>query len=928
MSKPNIKIKILNSEKKSKKVEMNINKNSEKNYKSLTNFLNAHRITKEDVNKGKEITHTTMDPRGKYNISGKEDKVEFYKLYKKDIKANKKITLVEQHSQYSPILIDLDFRFELDNGNGICTRKFNDEHVVKVIEIYRNEIEKYFKINNNDKLKAYVFQRENPYIPIDHKTAKPKNYMKDGVHIIFRDIITSPDIQYIIRENVIKEAKQCNLFKDLKLTNSLSDVFDKAVINSAGWMMYGSVKPGCKSYKLTKIYDENFEESKTNISKSLYNFFSIRKTEKKKTPFSKEGEEIIDGYNKKINIKQIKKQKKQTKSGIYNIEEIRALVNLLTVERATNEFTWKQVGWCLYCIDSENDELLDIWVEFSKQYEHFKDETECETEWHNMKNKNLNMTIGSLKYWAKLDNPVEYAVLKSFELRQFVEKSINCTNYDVARVLYEICKDNFVCVAIKKNIWYEFKNHKWGEIDSGVTLRRKISNQMVNEYIKVIAEYNIKSEIQDGDDDDIADEKEKYAKMATKFVNLTYQLKTTAFKDNIMKESKELFYDKDFFNKLDTNLDIVGFENGVYDLNLGEFREGRPDDYLSLSTKINFIPIDELDKKIVDEVNEFMSQVFVDEEIREYMWRCLSSYLQGHNPDEKFHIWTGNAGAGKSKLKELFVNTFGEYCINFPITLLTGKRAKSNAATPEIAQSRGKRFGYFDEPDQGEKINVGIMKGMTGGDIISARGLYVDKIEFKPQFKLILLCNDKPEVPAHEDGTWRRICVVEFLSTFVDKPEKKNKYQFKRDGKMSIKMEKWQGTFMTLLLEKFKEYQTMGLAPPSKINEFTNEYQKASNTFIEFLEEHVELENKENKEDEEVAIKDLYADLKDYCEESGTRMPYKFNSSAFGKYVENTYKKHGVKIKKKHFIGLKYKKNKDNEKIIDSDNNSQCDFEN
>ena len=58
---------------------------------------------------------------------------------------------------------------------------------------------------------------------------------------------------------------------------------------------------------------------------------------------------------------------------------------------------------------------------------------------------------------------------------------------------------------------------------------------------------------------------------------------------------------------------------------------------------------------------------------------------------------------GKSKIEELFVNAFGEYTIKFPITLLTGKRAQSNSATPEIAQSKGKRFGYFEEPSQNEK---------------------------------------------------------------------------------------------------------------------------------------------------------------------------------------------------------------------------------
>ena len=110
------------------------------------------------------------------------------------------------------------------------------------------------------------------------------------------------------------------------------------------------------------------------------------------------------------------------------------------------------------------------------------------------------------------------------------------------------------------------------------------------------------------------------AKIALKLVDLTYQLKSTAFKDNIMKEAKELFYDKDFVNKLDTNLDIIGFENGIYDLKNGEFRDGRPEDYVSLSSLIDYVPIDECDPKIVKEIQTFMGQVFVNTDVKMYMW--------------------------------------------------------------------------------------------------------------------------------------------------------------------------------------------------------------------------------------------------------------------------------------------------------------------
>ena len=61
--------------------------------------------------------------------------------------------------------------------------------------------------------------------------------------------------------------------------------------------------------------------------------------------------------------------------------------------------------------------------------------------------------------------------------------------FDLANVLYQLCKDQFVCVNIKKDIWYEYKNNRWHEIDSGTTLRLIISKRLHDIYLKKAQKY-------------------------------------------------------------------------------------------------------------------------------------------------------------------------------------------------------------------------------------------------------------------------------------------------------------------------------------------------------------------------------------------------------------------------------------------------------
>lgn len=854
------------------------------NYKNLTDFLQKHRVAK-----GAKHTHTSMgSPTGAFNIE--ENKLDtFFHLYEKMVKEGGNVYMIEKHIDVSPILIDLDFKFDFE----LSERQYTEKHIQLIIDLYMNEIEEHFKLKNkSEELIAFVFERAKPY-----QVKKAKSELtKDGIHIVFPYIPTEPYAQYMLRDNILKKIEP--IFEDIKLRNPMSDVVDRCIIQKNGWLMYGSKKPNCDPYKLTKIYDSHrniigLDDVDYKGFTNLAQFLSIRRHTIENSIKLKDETQTAK-YKKKVSKSKIKHSK-----NIYNLDEVIALVDILDENRSNDFEKWLEVGICLNSIDST--ELFDVWNTFSKKSPKY-DENYCIKKWDEITESNKSrkeLTIASLIYWAKQDNFEKFMEIKRVDVQKRLEDTIRTTtpnNWDIAKVLYEMYQNQFV---YSKKCWFEFKNHRWISEEDGLCLRQKISVELVQEYLRLNSQYNELAA--DAGDDGDDSKKEEYLNQTKKIIKIINNIKMTGFKDNVMKECRELFQDNKFCDKLDAKEYLIGFENGVYDLRQMEFRDGRPEDYITLSTGNSYIEYYD-DDGDSDEIEDFMAKIITDDEVRLYLLTLLSSFLQGVNAEEKFRIWTGTGSNGKSKLLELFISSFGEYCIKFPITLLTGKRAQSNACTPEIVQAVGKRFGYFDEPNENERINVGLMKEYTGGDKIKARGLHKDPIEFKPQFKLVLLCNELPKVPPNDEGTWRRLEVVEFKSKFVDNP--KEPHEFERDNYLSEKIKRWKDVFLSWLIDKYyRIYKEKGIIVPTEILKYTMEYKKDSDKYIEFLDDVLVKTDPSSS----ILLDDLYEDFKSWITDNYTDTKPD-SKKTFRQFIKKKFKRN--EINGSEVKGFSYK-NKD-----------------
>lgn len=813
------------------------------------------------VEKGSQYTHTSFtNPAGSFYIPG-ERFDDFIKLYVSTLSSGAHLHLTEKHRDLSPFLIDLDFRFDSSQG---LERTFNDQAIQEVLAVYIKYIFEYIDIET---FTIYVLQKPAPVFQ--------KNLVKDGIHVVIPDVVTSPAVQYIIRNKIMSELAP--IFEKYRLVNKVDEIVDEAIIERNTWMMYGSRKPNCEPYQITAIYDAATFTTlpiKDNTADYVAELSIRNKFEATQIKF--EMQEEVQTFHEELIRKKKDKMMKNTsifqshenmkKNVSEDLDTISKLVNILSEDRANVYEQWIRLGWCLRNIDHR---LVDVWTDFSRKSPKFA-EGECERLWRHMRDDGLG--IGSLHMWAKEDNPEAYKDLMQNSLQYLMWEAKSQTHHDIAKVVHFLYKYEYVCVNIKSNDWYQFKNHRWVECNTGYTLREKLSTDICCRFFEASAECSRRA-IQAGDE-----EQKKLAETSKKFTDIATNLKKSSFKENIMKECRDLFYHYKFEEKLDSRPHLIGFENGVFDLDAFEFREGRPEDYISFTTKINYVPYDQY-SPFAEPVDVFLSQIFPKQHMKDYTLGLLSTFLSGNIKEQKFNIWTGTGSNGKSKLIDLFECCFGEYCCKLPITLLTQKRVASNAATAELARTKGKRFACLQEPSEDEKLNVGLMKELSGGDKIMARALYREPIEFKPQFKMILTCNQLPNVPSDDGGTWRRIRLVEFTSRFCENPQLEN--EFSMDHHLSEKFENWKEYFMSLLLEYYRTYDISGTPEPEEVLKCTKEYQKNNDTMLEFVESQLERAAPE----ESVSTVDCFNCFKNWCKDNNIAITSGYRRSTFIKNI-------------------------------------------
>ena len=310
-----------------------------------------------------------------------------------------------------------------------------------------------------------------------------------------------------------------------------------------------------------------------------------------------------------------------------------------------------------------------------------------------------------------------------------------------------------------------------------------------------------------------------------RFIDRVRKLQLRKHRETMLKDAKSVFPLS--MRSFDQDIYLFNCKNGTLDLRTMEFREHRPEDYLTKVSPVNYDPEADCPRW-----HTFMDEIMQGDKARaDYLQKAIGYALTGDTKMECLFILYGPTSRnGKGTTMESILRIMGEYGKNADPTMLQAKfNAQSNGPTEEIARLAGARFVNISEPAKKLTIDAALTKRLTGNDTITARYLHENSFEFRPNFKIFINTNHRPNITDLTLFDSGRIKIIPFDRHFDEKEQDKDlKTTFAKPENMS--------GILNWMLEGYKMFRSQGLEMPGSVINATDDYRKASDKIAQFCE--------------------------------------------------------------------------------------------
>jgi len=500
---------------------------------------------------------------------------------------------------------------------------------------------------------------------------------------------------------------------------------------------------------------------------------------------------------------------------------------------------WIKLGMAIRSAGGSED-LFHKWSRQSDSY----NERECSQKWDSFSDKST-LTAGSIFHWSKESDSIKHNEIVIENRKNTLWDLITLLNHnDVAKYFNSKYPDSYLWnetmgwfLLGENNVWFQSKT----KVPCG--LKKHVSDVMmeiVHEAKTIeLKEYSTKSTFETDPVQQTALTSIHNSKI--KILNNAYRtLGSDSFCTGIIAFLPTYYEVRDLANKMNMNQNLFAFTDKVYDLQAGKPRDINPKDYISITTGYSFPSKSR--PEIREEISKLLYGLFERMTTKNYLLLVLASCFFGNNKFEEFYIFTGSGGNGKGVLNDFLRYVFGDYYISVDVSLFTKPVDKKDQPAPALVEAQYKRVMITTEPEKDDKLQVGLLKKISGNDIIEARTLHSNHIvRYVPQFKVIIQANSIPKLNKIDGGVSRRLRVIHFPFKFVQE-SMLGMNPNNRLGDTDVKDKKcrsveWRDEFCLMLLEEYEKVKKMQtLEQPTEVLEATGEYMDDNDPVKRWLE--------------------------------------------------------------------------------------------
>ncbi len=302
-------------------------------------------------------------------------------------------------------------------------------------------------------------------------------------------------------------------------------------------------------------------------------------------------------------------------------------------------------------------------------------------------------------------------------------------------------------------------------------------------------------------------------------------------------------------DELDTHPYLLNVTNGTLDLRTREKRQHRREDLITRLIRLPYEP-----EATAPLWHTFLGRIFNnDQELIHFIQRASGYSLTGDTTEQCLFILFGPGDNGKTTFVEVIYTVSGPYAMKTSCETLLAK--PHGGIRNDIARLKGVRLVTASETPEGRRLDESLVKDLTGGDTVSARFLYSESFDFRPESKIWMSTNHKPIIRGSGHAIWRRIRVIPFDVTIP---------QAERDPTLPHKLREEAVGILAWAVAGAEQWWNYRFGDPPEVRNATDSYRDEMDVLGAFIDECCL-----KAPSASVGSGELYGAYKAWCERSG-----------------------------------------------------------